>query len=91
MKFVLSRVDYKKHDVVRVWLGPYLVVGLLKPKDIEVPIWIAEGFQINFKRESFQLILGSNEHLEKSREYKLFEPWLGNGLLISKGALSNHT
>ncbi|XP_076273637.1 cytochrome P450 4g15-like [Rhynchophorus ferrugineus] len=32
-----------------------------------------------------ELILGSQEHLEKSREYGLFEPWLGDGLLISKG------
>ncbi|KAJ3648797.1 hypothetical protein Zmor_020573 [Zophobas morio] len=32
-----------------------------------------------------ELILGSNAHLEKSLDYKLFEPWLGDGLLISKG------
>ncbi|CAG9761915.1 unnamed protein product [Ceutorhynchus assimilis] len=32
-----------------------------------------------------ELILGSHVHLEKSWEYKLFEPWLGEGLLISKG------
>ncbi|KAH1021970.1 hypothetical protein HUJ04_011450 [Dendroctonus ponderosae] len=31
------------------------------------------------------LILGSHVHLEKSWEYELFEPWLGEGLLISKG------
>ncbi|KAJ8930545.1 hypothetical protein NQ314_016642, partial [Rhamnusium bicolor] len=30
------------------------------------------------------IILGSNVHLEKSREYDLFQPWLGDGLLISK-------
>ncbi|XP_030750790.1 cytochrome P450 4g1-like [Sitophilus oryzae] len=32
-----------------------------------------------------ELILGSQQHLEKSWEYRLFEPWLGDGLLISKG------
>ncbi|KAJ8976570.1 hypothetical protein NQ317_016364 [Molorchus minor] len=32
-----------------------------------------------------QIILGNNLHLEKSSEYTLFEPWLGDGLLISKG------
>ncbi|KAL1509300.1 hypothetical protein ABEB36_004062 [Hypothenemus hampei] len=32
-----------------------------------------------------ELILGSHVHLEKSWEYALFEPWLGEGLLISKG------
>uniref|UniRef100_A0A336KSR9 CSON013450 protein n=1 Tax=Culicoides sonorensis TaxID=179676 RepID=A0A336KSR9_CULSO len=31
------------------------------------------------------IILNSNQHLEKSEEYRFFEPWLGNGLLISKG------
>ncbi|KAI7815579.1 cytochrome p450 [Rhyzopertha dominica] len=32
-----------------------------------------------------ELILGSNVHLEKSEEYRFFKPWLGDGLLISKG------
>lgn len=32
-----------------------------------------------------ELILGSQVHLEKSDEYRFFKPWLGNGLLISKG------
>lgn len=31
------------------------------------------------------MVLGSNVHLEKSSEYSFFEPWLGDGLLISKG------
>lgn len=29
--------------------------------------------------------MGSSVHLEKSFEYRFFEPWLGDGLLISKG------
>ncbi|KAJ8976564.1 hypothetical protein NQ317_016358 [Molorchus minor] len=32
-----------------------------------------------------EIILGSNVHIQKSNEYALFEPWLGDGLLISKG------
>ncbi|KAL3266632.1 hypothetical protein HHI36_010795 [Cryptolaemus montrouzieri] len=32
-----------------------------------------------------ELILGGNTHLEKSKEYSLFEPWLGDGLLINSG------
>ncbi|XP_030750789.1 cytochrome P450 4g1-like [Sitophilus oryzae] len=40
--------------------------------------------------EDIELILGSQEHLEKSREYKYFEPWLGDGLLISKGDRWKH-
>ncbi|KAJ8947560.1 hypothetical protein NQ318_005040 [Aromia moschata] len=35
--------------------------------------------------DDVEIILGSNVHLQKSDEYALFEPWLGNGLLISKG------
>lgn len=32
-----------------------------------------------------EIILGSNVHLTKSPEYRFFQPWLGDGLLISKG------
>ncbi|CAD7091338.1 unnamed protein product [Hermetia illucens] len=32
-----------------------------------------------------ELILNSQTHLEKSDEYRFFKPWLGDGLLISKG------
>ncbi|KAJ8922743.1 hypothetical protein NQ315_007778 [Exocentrus adspersus] len=66
MRVALDIYSNLKSDVVRVWLGPKLIVALTSPNDIEV-------------------ILGSNVHLEKSREYDLFEPWLGQGLLISKG------
>lgn len=33
-----------------------------------------------------ELILGSQVHLEKAPEYQFFKPWLGDGLLISKGS-----
>ncbi|KAF5284523.1 hypothetical protein FQR65_LT13508 [Abscondita terminalis] len=32
-----------------------------------------------------EIILSSHVHIDKSDEYRLFEPWLGNGLLISSG------
>ncbi|KAB0799096.1 hypothetical protein PPYR_06976 [Photinus pyralis] len=32
-----------------------------------------------------EMILSSTVHIDKSPEYRLFEPWLGNGLLISSG------
>lgn len=32
-----------------------------------------------------ELILGGYKHLEKSVEYRYFQPWFGDGLLISKG------
>jgi len=33
-----------------------------------------------------ELILSSHEHIDKADEYRMFKPWLGNGLLISTGA-----
>lgn len=59
-----------KTNVVRIWLGPKLYVGIMDADDVE-------------------LILASNVHLEKSVEYRLFEPWLGDGLLISNGKFRN--
>lgn len=32
-----------------------------------------------------EIILGGYKHLEKSVEYRFFQPWFGDGLLISKG------
>lgn len=32
-----------------------------------------------------EVILGSQTHIDKSDEYTFFQPWLGNGLLISTG------
>ncbi|XP_005176358.1 cytochrome P450 4g1 [Musca domestica] len=32
-----------------------------------------------------EIVLSSSSHLEKSKEYKYFKPWFGDGLLISKG------
>lgn len=58
--------SYEFNDVVRLWIGPKLVVFLTDPRDVEV-------------------ILSSHVHIDKSTEYRFFEPWLGNGLLISTG------
>ncbi|KAI4463722.1 cytochrome p450 family 4 [Holotrichia oblita] len=69
---VALQVAAKYDNLVKVWAGPYLLVGLFNPKDVE-------------------LILGSHVHLEKSSEYKYFQPWFGNGLLISYGDIwKNH-
>lgn len=35
--------------------------------------------------QDVEVILNSQVHIDKSEEYKFFEPWLGNGLLISTG------
>ncbi|KAK9695696.1 Cytochrome P450 [Popillia japonica] len=69
---VALNVAAKYNNLVKVWAGPYLLVGLFNPQDVE-------------------LILGSHVHLEKSAEYKYFQPWFGNGLLISYGDIwKNH-
>ncbi|KAK7790567.1 hypothetical protein R5R35_002023 [Gryllus longicercus] len=61
------RMCFEDSAVVRLWIGPRLLVFLVDPRDVE-------------------LVLGSNEHLDKSAEYRFFEPWLGDGLLISSGS-----
>uniref|UniRef100_A0A0A9XIT4 Cytochrome P450 4g15 n=1 Tax=Lygus hesperus TaxID=30085 RepID=A0A0A9XIT4_LYGHE len=53
-------------DVMKMWIGPRLLVFLLHPADVE-------------------LILSSQEHIDKAPEYKFFKPWLGEGLLITTG------
>ncbi|KAF5289775.1 hypothetical protein FQA39_LY03692 [Lamprigera yunnana] len=34
-----------------------------------------------------EVLLSSNIHIDKAKEYELFQPWFGNGLLISTGQL----
>ncbi|CAD6238925.1 GSCOCT00008558001.2-RA-CDS [Cotesia congregata] len=53
-------------QVVRLWIGPKLLIFLVDPRDVEV-------------------ILSSHVYIDKSAEYRFFQPWLGNGLLISTG------
>lgn len=74
---------------MKLWIGPRLMVFLTNPKDVEVTYNILVFF---FNTHSVytivnveQVILSSNVYLDKSPEYRLFEPWLGNGLLISSG------
>ncbi|XP_071631394.1 cytochrome P450 4g15-like [Temnothorax longispinosus] len=35
--------------------------------------------------QDIEIILSSSTHIDKSVEYKFFKPWLGDGLLITKG------
>ncbi|XP_011501919.1 PREDICTED: cytochrome P450 4g15 [Ceratosolen solmsi marchali] len=53
-------------QVIKVWIGPKLIVFLVDPRDVEV-------------------ILSSHVYIDKSTEYRFFQPWLGDGLLISTG------
>ncbi|XP_071558605.1 cytochrome P450 4g15-like isoform X2 [Temnothorax nylanderi] len=35
--------------------------------------------------QDIEIILSSSTHIDKAEEYKFFKPWLGDGLLITKG------
>ncbi|XP_075156973.1 cytochrome P450 4g1-like [Haematobia irritans] len=42
------------------------------------------------KPVDIEVVLSSDDHLEKSGEYQYFQPWFGDGLLISKGSHWKH-
>ncbi|KAI2474059.1 hypothetical protein C4B38_000146 [Diabrotica virgifera virgifera] len=51
-----------------------------------VRFWLGSRLIIGVgNADDIEVILGNSVYLEKSSEYSLFEPWLGDGLLISKG------
>ncbi|KAJ8675938.1 hypothetical protein QAD02_011724 [Eretmocerus hayati] len=58
--------SFEFDQVIKIWIGPKLVIFLIDPRDVEV-------------------ILSSHVYIDKSAEYRFFQPWLGNGLLISTG------
>ncbi|XP_059061878.1 uncharacterized protein LOC131854754 [Achroia grisella] len=48
--------------------------------------WLGTRLFIFLTRaEDVEVILSSQEHIDKSSEYDLFQQWLGGGILISKG------
>lgn len=45
-------------------------------------IWLLwKPYVLVYGAEESEVILSSNRHINKSREYKLMEPWMGLGLL----------
>jgi cytochrome P450 family 4 len=62
----IYRRSFEFDQVIKLWIGPKLVIFLIDPRDVEV-------------------ILSSHVYIDKSAEYRFFQPWLGNGLLISTG------
>lgn len=49
-------------------------------------IWVGPEPEIRIsKAEYAEKIIHSSKHLDKSMIYKFLEPWLGSGLLTSKG------
>ncbi|XP_012055181.1 PREDICTED: cytochrome P450 4g15 [Atta cephalotes] len=63
----LYRKSFEYDQIIKIWLGPKLLVFLMDPRDVEI-------------------ILSSHVYIDKSAEYRFFQPWLGNGLLISTGS-----
>ncbi|CAH1390009.1 unnamed protein product [Nezara viridula] len=54
-------------------------------------LWLGSRLVVGLVHpKDVEIILSSNVHLKKSQEYKLFEPWFGNGLLISSGETWRH-
>ncbi|KAI2474060.1 hypothetical protein C4B38_000147 [Diabrotica virgifera virgifera] len=64
-----------------------LAMAYYKELQIDVGrIWLGPRLIIGVANaDDIEIILGNSVHLEKSPDYGLFEPWLGDGLLISKG------
>ncbi|XP_018327476.1 cytochrome P450 4g15-like [Agrilus planipennis] len=51
-----------------------------------VGIWLGYKLYVGIiNPEDVEIILGSQTHIQKSEEYRYFKPWLGDGLLISRG------
>ncbi|CAG2174833.1 unnamed protein product, partial [Oppiella nova] len=73
------------------YFGFQVMAGLTKTyQDIGAGIfraWIGpfQNYVVIFRADTVETILSSNIHIEKSREYKFFQPWLGLGLLTSTG------
>uniref|UniRef100_T1JES0 Cytochrome P450 n=1 Tax=Strigamia maritima TaxID=126957 RepID=T1JES0_STRMM len=50
-------------------------------------LWLGlKPYLVVFHPENVEAILSSNSHIEKSSDYNFLHPWLGTGLLTSKGA-----
>ncbi|XP_036143836.1 cytochrome P450 4C1 [Monomorium pharaonis] len=76
----------------------FLVIGsreglvdiVMSLSDEYYPIWKIRGFfesMITIRHpDDFEVILSSMRHIDKSRMYDIFHPWLGTGLLTSKGS-----
>ncbi|XP_069698222.1 cytochrome P450 4c3 [Periplaneta americana] len=48
--------------------------------------WVGSmPYMLVFHPDRVEPILGSNKHIEKSRDYSYLHPWLGTGLLTSSG------
>jgi cytochrome P450 family 4 len=72
--------------------GPNRIFEKFYSRSDEFPnvakIWVGPRLLVFLTHpDDIELILGSHVHIDKSPEYRFFQPWLGNGLLISTGEM----
>ncbi|KAL1122918.1 hypothetical protein AAG570_003243 [Ranatra chinensis] len=77
-------------NIVEFIGGPDKVFKNLYTKSFEyedvIKMWAGPRlFVFLTNPNDIELILSSHVHIDKAPEYRFFEPWLGNGLLISSG------
>nr|CAD7258623.1 unnamed protein product [Timema shepardi] len=59
---------------------------IAKPYQDIVKIWLGSKLIVFLvEPKDVEVILSSSVHLDKSTEYRMFQPWFGDGLLISSG------
>lgn len=57
-----------------------------KPNDNISRAWFGSKLMVFLSHpDDIEIILNSKVHLDKSKEYRFFQPWLGDGLLLSSG------
>lgn len=86
--FLLTTI--KLHNHVLIYISDIFqkIYGRSSEFDQEgiAKIWIGPRLLVFlYDPRDVELILSSHVHIDKAEEYRLFKPWLGNGLLISTG------
>ncbi|XP_050528841.1 cytochrome P450 4g15-like [Daktulosphaira vitifoliae] len=84
LPFIGSAIEFLR-DPHNIFNKIYGMSFEFNPKE-PVKMWIGPRLIVFLTEpEDVEVILSSNVYIDKSPEYRLFEPWLGNGLLISTG------
>jgi cytochrome P450 family 4 len=81
------------HLVAGLSNAEILTVGLgyLNQYGETIKAWLGNVLLVFLTNPSdIELILSSNNHLQKAEEYRYFKPWFGDGLLISQGSHWRH-
>lgn len=82
-------LDFLKHSMGTYALAYHVMMNFPKcfPDTGIIRIWLGpRPVVILYSPENIESILTSTTVINKSHEYRFFEPWLGQGLITSKGA-----